>query len=78
MDRWERVVALWEKRNSRTLGLLSGIVLGFIYLIAGFWHTIMFVLFVTAGWYIGKVLDEREGWYDVIERIIPNIHRFRE
>jgi uncharacterized membrane protein len=78
MEFWEKLVALWERRNYRTIGLLSGILVGILYLFVGFWHTLVFLFIVFSGWYLGKALDERETWRDVLERLIPNMNKYRD
>jgi uncharacterized membrane protein len=78
MDVWGKLFEIWQSRNYRTLGLLSGIILGILYLFVGFWRMLVFLLIVLIGWYIGRVMDERENWRDVLDRLIPNMNKYRD
>lgn len=55
---------LWNQLLSQyrgpAIGLISGIVLGIIYLIAGFWDMLVFGFIVYLGYYVGLKLERRE------------------
>ncbi|PWK11509.1 DUF2273 domain-containing protein [Tumebacillus permanentifrigoris] len=61
--------------NKRFLGLAVGFVFGLLYLIFGFLQTVAFGLFLIVGYFVGKMLDDREDWRDVLDRIVPPKHR---
>lgn len=61
--------------NKSLLGLVIGFLFGLLYLIFGLFKTIVFALFLTVGYYIGKMWDDREDWRDVIDRILPAKYR---
>ncbi len=61
--------------NMRLLGTVIGIFFGILYLVFGLFKTIVFAIFVLLGYFIGKMLDDREDWRDVIDRIMPPKHR---
>lgn len=73
----ERLLQIYQilSVNKRLLGTLIGIFYGFLYLIFGLFNTIVFTIFVVLGYFIGKALDDREDWRDVIDRIMPPKHR---
>ncbi|WP_199622816.1 DUF2273 domain-containing protein [Paenibacillus alkalitolerans] len=52
-------------RIGRLLGTAAGVVLGFIYLIWGFWDMLAFALIVTIGYTLGLKSDFREKWFDI-------------
>jgi hypothetical protein len=61
--------------NKRFLGLAAGFVFGLLYLIVGFLQTVAFGLFLAVGYFAGKMLDDREDWRDVLDRIVPPKYR---
>lgn len=61
--------------NKRLLGTVIGIFFGILYLVFGLFKTIVFTIFVALGYFIGRTLDDREDWRDVIDRIMPPKHR---
>jgi uncharacterized membrane protein len=58
---------IWEVHKGKCLGLIAGILLGFIYLAAGFWDMLIFAFIVFIGYYVGKRLDQGLPFPDVIE-----------
>ncbi len=61
--------------NKRLLGTLIGVFFGILYLIFGLFQVIIFTLFVAAGYFIGKMMEDHEDWRDVIDRIMPPKYR---
>lgn len=64
---WE---ILWEHKG-KLLGALVGLLFGIIYLFVGFWNTLVMLVFVGTGYYIGRKLDNREDLRDILDRILP-------
>lgn len=64
-----------ESSDRKTVGLLVGLVMGILYLFVGFWKVIVFGFFVGAGYAIGRLLERREDWRDVIDRVWSNYTR---
>lgn len=62
---------LWETHRWRLIGAAVGLLFGLVYLIAGFFKTIVFGLFVGIGYWIGYYKDGREDLRDVVQAIIP-------
>lgn len=60
--RWKE---LWDHHQGACIGTLSGIVLGFLYLIVGFWDMLIFAFIVFIGYYMGKKLDRGERLFNV-------------
>ncbi|GAX90912.1 DUF2273 domain-containing protein [Effusibacillus lacus] len=69
---WNHIKDFLQRANLRTLGMLTGAILGVLYLIVGFWKSIVFAGFIVAGYLVGRWLDSQEDWRDVVERLIPN------
>lgn len=64
----------WEILNEhkgKTIGVAAGLFFGIIYLLVGFWDTIVFIVFVSTGLYFGKKFDNREDLLEILDRILP-------
>jgi uncharacterized membrane protein len=68
---WE---LLWEHKGKLT-GVAAGLFFGIIYLLVGFWDTLVFVVFVGTGYYIGRKLDQKEDLMEILDRILPGKFR---
>lgn len=64
---WE---ILWEHKG-KLLGAAAGFFFGLLYLLVGFWDTLVFVVFISTGYYIGRKLDHKEDLRDILDRILP-------
>ncbi|SEN22556.1 DUF2273 domain-containing protein [Lihuaxuella thermophila] len=62
--------SIWLQYGGRILGTLIGFVLGLIYLFAGFWKTLFFAILVGLGFFIGKQLDHKEDFKQIIDLIL--------
>ncbi|MVP00154.1 MULTISPECIES: DUF2273 domain-containing protein [Paenibacillus] len=51
---------LWQEHPGTIAGAAGGLLLGLVYLIAGFWDMLIFAFIVFLGYYIGKKLDQGE------------------
>jgi len=61
----------WEEMKpylGRIVGLTFGLVIGIIYLIFGFWKTLMFTIIILLGYYLGKKNDHHQGWTPLVFR----------
>ncbi len=61
-----------EEHPGKLVGLILGILVGIIFLLVGFWKTVIFIGFISIGLYIGKKFDNREDFRDIIEKILPD------
>jgi len=63
---------LLEEYPGTIIGIGIGILLGLVFLIVGFWKTIIFVGFILLGLSIGKRYDKRENFQDILDDILPD------
>lgn len=63
---------LLEEHPGKVMGGLAGLLLGLIFLLVGFWKTIIFLSFVAIGVYLGRKFDNNERFKDILEEIIPD------
>ncbi|MED1782601.1 DUF2273 domain-containing protein [Brevibacillus fortis] len=68
---WE---LLWEHKG-KLMGILAGLFFGIIYLLAGFWDTLVLVVLVGTGYYIGRKLDHKEDLREILDKILPGKFR---
>ncbi|WP_232696097.1 DUF2273 domain-containing protein [Brevibacillus daliensis] len=61
---------LWEHKG-KLLGILAGFLFGLIYLFVGFWDTLVFLVLIGTGYYIGRKLDRKEDLREILDRILP-------
>ncbi|ARU62219.1 hypothetical protein CBW65_15310 [Tumebacillus avium] len=74
MDKWLKLFETLSG-NKKLLGTVIGVLFGLFFLIFGLLKTIIFGFFVVGGFYVGKMIDEREDWRDVIDKIVPDKYR---
>lgn len=71
---------LWEHHRGKLIGAAAGFVLGFIYLIFGFWDMLIFAFIVVVGYYIGTKIDRKEEILpveDIWRNLTQKWRRFR-
>lgn len=64
----------WEilgEHKGKVIGVAAGLFFGIIYLLVGFWDTLVFLIFVGTGFYIGRKLDHKENLLEILDRILP-------
>ena len=65
---------LWENYRGRLVGSLFGWTIGAMFLILGFFQTIFLLICITAGYLLGKRIDNKEDLMDVLDRLLPPGH----
>ena len=65
---------LWENYRGRLGGSLFGLTIGAMFLILGFFQTIFLLICITAGYLLGKRIDNKEDLMDVLDRLLPPGH----
>lgn len=65
---------LWENYRGRLVGALFGLSIGTMFLVLGFFKTIFLLICITAGYLLGKRIDNKEDLLDVLDRLLPPGH----
>ncbi|MGE4590064.1 MAG: DUF2273 domain-containing protein [Acidaminococcaceae bacterium] len=65
---------LWENYRGRLVCSLFGLIIGAMFLILGFFQTIFLLICITAGYLLGKRIDNKEDLMDVLDRLLPPGH----
>lgn len=66
-----RLMELFYRHRGKIVGLLGGFLISVLLLSLGFWRTIFIVGCSTVGYLIGKKVDNREDFREIIDRILP-------
>lgn len=68
----EYLLDLFNKNQGKIIGSLLGLVIAVLMLIIGFFRTLLIILFIFAGYYIGKKVDNKEDIVEFLDRILPS------
>ncbi|TCZ77536.1 DUF2273 domain-containing protein [Paenibacillus albiflavus] len=71
---------LWQSHRGKLLGVIGGIICGILYLIVGFWDTMIFAFIVTVGYYIGSKVEKKEDivpFQDIVNYLSQKWKMFR-
>lgn len=60
---------LINENPGKTVGAISGLILGILILTFGFWKTVVIILFVALGLVIGKMFDDGDSLIDAIRNL---------
>ncbi|WP_027417570.1 DUF2273 domain-containing protein [Aneurinibacillus terranovensis] len=60
-----------QENRGKALGVTAGFIFGLLFLLVGFFKTIIFAVFVAAGFYLGSKFDNKEDLGEVLDRILP-------
>lgn len=63
---WLQTIEAFPKRY---LGIAIGFLLWIVLEFAGFFPTLLLVVFMAIGYAVGRLADSRQKWQDVIEKI---------
>jgi uncharacterized membrane protein len=64
----------WEfikEHIGKIAGMAIGLILAVLFILVGFWNTLVIVVFVTTGFYLGRKYDNREDFTALLDRILP-------
>lgn len=56
----------------RWQGLIAGIVLWLAWMIFGFWSTLLLLVLMVVGYIVGRVLEEKRDWHQVMEKLLSS------
>lgn len=61
----------WQNHRGKLVGTVLGIVIGASIMIFGFFKTVFILVCGLVGLFVGKRVDDKDDFRDIIERIIP-------
>jgi len=62
---------LLTEHPGKMMGALGGLILSLLYIWLGFIDTLVVLVFVSTGFYLGRKFDNRESLIDILDRILP-------
>jgi len=62
---------VWGNYRGRLIGVIIGLVIGLLFLFMGFFRTIFLLLCISAGFFIGNRVDNKEELIDLLDRLLP-------
>ena len=67
----ELLAEIWQLHSGKIVGMFSGLFIGVFILVFGFFHTMFVMICVTAGYIVGKRIDEKEDIIDILAKLLP-------
>lgn len=68
----EFLLNIFSKNQGKIIGAFIGLILSVFILLIGFFRTLLIAVFVFAGYYIGKKIDNKEDLIELLDRILPS------
>ncbi|MDN5346906.1 MAG: hypothetical protein PWP65_470 [Clostridia bacterium] len=68
MDR-EQIFGILREHRGKVLGMLCGLIFGLMTAFLGFGKALFIAFCVTAGYFIGRRWDGRQGFQDLLDRL---------
>jgi uncharacterized membrane protein len=69
-SRLRGLYAWWLGLRRRWQGVIAACLLWLAWLIVGLWWTLLLLVMVVIGYFVGRVLEEHQSWKDVIEKLL--------
>lgn len=54
----------------RWQGVVAACLFWLVWMIVGFWDTLLLLVLVGIGFSVGRILEERTSWQDVVEKLL--------
>lgn len=68
---WLRdMLSVLVQMKRRWIGLIVGCLFWLIWMVFGFWATILFVVLGGLGFFLGRLSEEKQSWKDVVEKLL--------
>ena len=56
----------------RWQGVIAGVVLWLAWMIFGFWSTLLLLVLMVAGFFVGRVMEEKRDWKQVLDKLLAD------
>lgn len=56
----------------RWQGLIAGVILWLAWMIFGFWSTLLLLVLMVVGFFVGRVLEEKRDWREVVDKLLSD------
>lgn len=71
----EFLAACLTNHKGKITGLLCGLILGILILVIGFWKSVLLLLCIALGCWIGSFHDRKENFLAFLDKILPDLVR---
>lgn len=68
---YKLLAEIWQNHSGKILGVSLGFIIGILVLTFGFFRTLFIVMCVTAGYVVGKRIDEKEDLMEILDKLLP-------
>jgi uncharacterized membrane protein len=68
----EYLIELFSKNQGKIIGVVLGFFISILILFIGFFRTLLILLFVFGGYFIGRKIDNKEDLIEFLDRILPS------
>lgn len=62
---------LWSMHRGKIIGGILGLIIAIIIISLGFLKAVFVILCTVLGYYIGKLIDNKEDIRDILDKILP-------
>lgn len=67
----ELLWVLWSMHRGKIIGGILGLIIATIIISLGFLKAVFVILCTVLGYYIGKLIDNKEDIRDILDKILP-------
>lgn len=65
------LLEIWQHHSGKITGVTLGIIFAILIIVFGIFHTLFVILCATAGYVIGKRIDEKEDIMEILDKLLP-------
>jgi uncharacterized membrane protein len=70
MERWQTVWTAFLRLKHRWHGLMVGCLVWLIWMVFGFWATLLLVVLGGVGFILGRIMEENQSWKEIIDKLL--------
>lgn len=60
---------LMEEHRGKTIGIFLGLIASILFIAYGFWRTLFVIVCILLGYFIGKEIDQNQGFDQWIQQV---------
>ncbi|MGI5850802.1 MAG: DUF2273 domain-containing protein [Clostridiales bacterium] len=61
----------WQEHKGRIVGVSLGLIVGIVFVTIGFWKTVILLMCVGIGYWLGGMTDKQEKFMNFLDKILP-------
>lgn len=67
----ERLLNFLSMNFGKVIGSFLGLLIGILFFTLGFFKTILLIILISLGYYIGNKIDKHESIIEILDKILP-------